>query len=124
MKEDLDIRNIIYTNEFEEFYNSVSQKVRDKIDYVLYIVHTQYVVNEKFVKKLENTIFYEIRISVGFNEYRTIIFSVNSENLIQSTEILLLNSFLKKDTKDYKKAIQKAQTILNNLEYGTNDKTP
>ena len=124
MKEDLDIRNIIYTNEFEEFYNSVSQKVRDKIDYVLYIVRTQYVVNEKFVKKLENTIFYEIRISVGFNEYRTIIFSVNSENLIQSTEILLLNSFLKKDTKDYKKAIQKAQTILNNLEYGTNDKTP
>ena len=81
-------------------------------------------VNEKFVKKLENTIFYEIRISVGFNEYRTIIFLVNSENLIQSTEILLLNSFLKKDTKDYKKAIQKAQTILNNLEYGTNDKTP
>ena len=124
MKEDLDIRNIIYTNEFEEFYNSVSQKVRDKIDYVLYIVRTQYVVNEKFVKKLENTIFYEIRISVGFNEYRTIIFLVNSENLIQSTEILLLNSFLKKDTKDYKKAIQKAQTILNNLEYGTNDKTP
>ena len=123
MKEDLDIRNIIYTNEFEEFYNSVSQKVRDKIDYVLYIVRTQYVVNEKFVKKLD-TIFYEIRILVGFNEYRTIIFSVNSENLIQSTEILLLNSFLKKDTKDYKKAIQKAQTILNNLEYGTNDKTP
>lgn len=115
MKEDLDIRNIIYTNEFEEFYNSVSQKVRDKIDYVLYIVRTQYVVNEKFIKKLEDTIFYEMRISIGFNEYRTILFSVNAENIIQATEILLLNSFLKKDTKDYKKAIQKAQKILNNL---------
>lgn len=124
MKEDLDIRDIIYTDEFEEFYNSVSQKVRDKIDYVLYIVRTQYVVNEKFIKKLEDTIFYEMRISIGFNEYRTILFSVNADNIIQATEILLLNSFLKKDTKDYKKAIQKAQKILNNLEYETNDKTP
>lgn len=107
MKEDLDIRDIIYTDEFEEFYNSVSQKVRDKIDYVLYIVRTQYVVNEKFIKKLEDTIFYEMRISIGFNEYRTILFSVNAENIIQATEILLLNSFLKKTQKIIKKQFKK-----------------
>ncbi|WP_241697322.1 hypothetical protein [Capnocytophaga canis] len=56
-----------------------------------------------------------MRISVGFNEYRTILFSINAENIIQATEIVFLNSFLKKDTKDYKKAIEEARKILENF---------
>ncbi len=67
------------------------------------------------IKKLQNTEFYEMRISVGFNEYRTILFSINAENIIQATEIVFLNSFLKKDTKDYKKAIEEARKILENF---------
>jgi len=67
-------------------------------------------------KKIENSNFYELRVSVGFNEYRTILFSVNHENIIQATEIVLLNSFLKKDKKDYAKQVKRATNIYNNLE--------
>ena len=72
------------------------------------------VVNTKLVKKLVDTDFYELRISVG-NEYRVILFTIDHENLIEATQILLLNGFIKKSTKDYKKEIDKAQQILNNL---------
>ena len=72
------------------------------------------VVNTKLVKKLVDTDFYELRISVG-NEYRVILFTIDHENLIEAEQILLLNGFIKKSTKDYKKEIEKAQRILNNL---------
>lgn len=61
-----------------------------------------------------DTDFYELRISVG-NEYRVILFTIDHENLIEATQILLLNGFIKKSTKDYKKEIDKALQILNNL---------
>ena len=72
------------------------------------------VVNTKLVKKLVDTDFYELRISVG-NEYRVILFTIDHENLIEAEQILLLNGFVKKSTKDYKKELEKAQRILNNL---------
>ena len=72
------------------------------------------VVNTKLVKKLVDTDFYELRISVG-NEYRVILFTIDHENLIEAEQVLLLNGFIKKSTKDYKKEIEKAQHILNNL---------
>ena len=49
------------------------------------------------------------------NEYRVILFTIDHENLIEATQILLLNGFIKKSTKDYKKEIDKALQILNNL---------
>ena len=71
------------------------------------------VVNSKLIKKLVDTDFYEMRISVG-NEYRVILFTIDRENLVETEHILLLNGFLKKSTKDYKKEIEKAHQILNN----------
>jgi hypothetical protein len=68
------------------------------------------------VKKLENTEFYELRISTGHNEYRTIIFATDHENIMEAKSIILLNGFLKKGTKDYKKEIKKAINILNSIE--------
>lgn len=50
------------------------------------------------------------------NEYRTVLFAIDHDNIIQSTRILLLNGFLKKSEKDYKKQISKAEKILRNLE--------
>ena len=72
------------------------------------------VVNTKLVKKLVDTDFYELRISVD-NEYRVILFTIDHENLIETEQILLLNGFIKKSTKDYKKEVEKARYILNNL---------
>ena len=72
------------------------------------------VVSTKFVKKLEGTDFYEMRISVG-NEYRVILFTIDSESFVEADEVLLLNGFMKKSTKDYKAQIQIAENILSEL---------
>lgn len=76
------------------------------------IVRTQYVVSTKVVKNLENTEFYELRVSVSSNEYRTILLAVDHDNFIQSKNVLLLNSFLKKSTKQYKAEVKKAENIV------------
>ena len=93
------IRKVIYSHEFEEYYASIDEQLRKKYDYALEIVRTQYVVSTKIVKNLENTDFYELRVSVGSNECRTILLAVDHDNFIQSKNVLLLNSFLKKSTK-------------------------
>lgn len=67
------------------------------------------------MKKLVETDFYELRISVG-NEYRVILFTIDQESFVEAEQILLLNGFMKKSTKDYKKELQKAQRILNSLQ--------
>ena len=76
------------------------------------IVRTQKVVNKKFVKHLENTDFYELRISISTDEYRTIMFAIDNDNFIESNTVILLNSFLKKNTKQYKSEIKTAEKII------------
>ncbi len=120
MKEDEKIRTLIFTDEFKSYYDSLSYQVKDKFDYVMYVIRTQYVVSEKFVKKLQNTDFYEMRVSLGFNEYRTVIFAVDTLNFMEAKQVILLNSFLKKDEKMYKKEIAKAINLLNKMEDGNN----
>ena len=110
--EDSIIRNIIFSDEFEEYYTGMNEQIKEKYDYALQIVKSQYVVSSKIVKSLENTDFYELRISISSNEYRTILLAVDHDNFIQSKNVLLLNSFLKKDTKQYKAEIKKAQNIV------------
>ena len=44
------IREAAYTKEFDEYYNSLPKKVRDKYDFVFEIMFTKYVVSTKFVK--------------------------------------------------------------------------
>lgn len=61
------------------------------------------------------TYLYEMRVSVGSNEYRTVLFAIDNSNVILSTKIILLNGFLKKSTKDYSKQIAKAERILKSL---------
>ncbi len=58
-----------------------------------------------------------MRVSVGYNEYRTVVFSVNAENIIEANKIILINAFLKKNKKQYKKEVQKAIKILECYDY-------
>ena len=51
------IREATYTKEFEEYYRHLSEKIREKYDYVFEIMFTKYVVSNKFVKRLEKTEF-------------------------------------------------------------------
>lgn len=109
------MRTLLRSTAFDEFYNSLPVKVQNKVKYALNIIAELKVVNTKLVKKLVETDFYELRISVG-NEYRVILFTIDQENFIEAEQILLLNGFMKKSTKDYKKELLKAQQILNSLQ--------
>ena len=100
------------TETFIEFLKSLEPKVRKKYLYVIQILKTEAVVSEKFIKHLENTNLYEMRVSLSSNEYRTIVFSVDAVNIISATKVLLLNSFLKKDTKQDRSEINKAVKLL------------
>ena len=108
-----EVRETFHSAEYDEYYAILDARIKAKYDYVETIIKTQYVVNKKFVKKLEGTEFYEVRISVGTNEYRTIIFAVDTASFIESKRVLFLNSFLKKGTKQYKGEIETARRILN-----------
>lgn len=110
------VRTVLRTPEFMEFYDSLPGKVRIKFQYVVNIVATVYNVSAKFVKHLENTDLYEMRVSIGTNEYRTILFAVDHDNFIEAKNIILLNGFLKKNSKDYRKQIEIAMAILDRLE--------
>lgn len=106
------IRELYFSDEFWDFYHLQQDRVRQKFDYVLGIIRTEKVITTKFVKRLVGTDVYEMRVSVGTNEYRTILFAVNNSNFMLATKILVLNAFLKKSTKDYDKQVKKAIKIL------------
>lgn len=106
------IRDLYFSDEFWEFYHQQQDKVKQKFDYVLGIVRNEKVITTKFVKHLNGTDLYEMRISINTNEYRTVLFAVNNTNIMLATKILVLNAFLKKSTKDYNKQIEKALKIL------------
>lgn len=112
IKNDCGLRRLYFSNEFWDFYNKQSDNIKRKFDYVISIVRTEKVVTTKFVKHLENTDLYEMRVSVGSNEYRTVLFAIDDDNIISARNILILNAFLKKSSKDYKRQIEIALKIL------------
>lgn len=106
------IRDILFSDEFERFYNELNARVRDKYNYALNILRTQRIVSKKFVKKLEDSDFYELRVSISSDEYRTIVFAIDHDSFMECRSVLLLNSFLKKGTKQYKAEIKLAERII------------
>lgn len=107
---------MLYSDEFKEFCESLDERTLEKLEDNVSVLKTVYVLSTKFVKKVVNTNLYELRVSVGYNEYRSILFAIDHDNVIQATKIILLNGFLKKSSKDYNKHIKRAINILNNLE--------
>jgi len=105
------MRELQFTNEFNDFQNKTEENVRKKTAYIFEVLQTQKVINVNIAKKLINTDFYEIRIQLN-NEYRIILFTIDHEDINQATQILFLNGFMKKATKDYDKQIKKAIKIL------------
>ena len=106
---------MVRSRAFDAFYEALSPAVQRKVQYALNILAEVRVVHTKLVKKLVDTDFYELRISVG-NEYRVILFAIDHENLIEAGQILLLNGFMKKSSKDYKQQIEKAKQLLQQYE--------
>lgn len=110
------IREATYTKEFDEYYQNLPQKIREKYDYVFEIMFTKYIVSTKFVKRLEKTEFYEMRVSLGNNQYRTVLFAIDAENFMECKRMLILNSFIEKSSKQYHAEIKKAERILKEWE--------
>ncbi|MDD4800168.1 MAG: addiction module toxin RelE [Proteiniphilum sp.] len=61
---------------------------------------------------MENSELYEMRVSIGNNEHRSLLFAIDNISFIECTQAVLLNSFLKKDNKQYRKEIIRAKEIL------------
>jgi hypothetical protein len=110
-------RIVTLSDDFSQYYSTLDERTKSKYDESIKVLEEVYVLNRKLVKNLVSTTenLYELRVSVGFNEHRSILFSADHANIIQATKIVVLNGFLKKSTKDYDKQIKKAINILNTL---------
>ena len=105
---------MVYSREYLEFEQNSSPRVKEKLRYATVILETIYPIPAKFVKKLTNTDFYELRISVEL-EVRVILFAVDNSNINLSQRVIFLNGFIKKANKDYVKEVEKAMEILRRL---------
>ncbi|MES2138813.1 MAG: type II toxin-antitoxin system RelE/ParE family toxin [Bacteroidota bacterium] len=101
------IRQIIYFKHyFDEFFNQQTEKVKRKIDEVLFLISIVERVPKKFLDHLTGTDgLYEIRIELGSNIYR--IFCCFDEGRI----VVLFNGFQKKTQKTPKSEIEKAERL-------------
>ena len=100
------MRTMMRSAEFDEFYNSLPANVQNKVNYALNIIAVVKVVNTKLIKKLIDTNFYELRISVG-NEYCVILFTIDQESFVEAEQILLLNGFMKNQPRIIRKSFKK-----------------
>ena len=106
-------RDLIYSPEYIEFVKRSSKRIQEKLLYATSILESVTPVPTKFVKKLTNTDFYELRISAE-NEIRVILFAIDNENINLASCVIFLHGFVKKSTKDYDREIIKAINILRN----------
>ncbi len=99
---------VFYRHYFQEFYAKQTEKVKGKIDFVLFVLtHTERV-PEKFLKHFEGQkSLYEIRIEVSNNIFR--IFCCFDKGKI----VVLFNAFQKKTQKTPKPEIELAIKLIN-----------
>lgn len=107
-------RNLRYSEEFNEFKKGLTPRALNKVYHCLEVLRQAMPLTQKFVKKILNSDFYELRVSVD-NEIRIILFAYDNDNISNATQILILNGFVKKSNKDYDKQIAKAYNILNSM---------
>ena len=92
-----------------QFYEDQTEKVREKIDYVLQIIRSVDRVPEKFLKHLGDGL-YEVRIKQGSNIYRIFSFFDSGQQGKESL-VILLHGFQKKSQKTPKKELERARTL-------------
>lgn len=79
-----------------------------KFEQPLEVMMETKVVHSNFIKKIIGSDFYELWIKAG-NEYRILLFMIDNYNFSECREVILLNGFLKKSSKDYRGAIRVAE---------------
>jgi phage-related protein len=97
---------IYYKHYFDEFFNKQTEKVKAKIDEVLFLISIVNRVPKKFLVHMTGTDgLYEIRIELGSNIYR--LFCCFDEGRV----VVLFNGFQKKTQKTPKSEIEKAEKL-------------
>ena len=102
-------RQIIYFKSyFFDFFNAQTERVKDKIDYVLFLISVAERIPGKFFKYMEGTDgLFEIRLEFEGNIYR--IFCCFDEGNL----VILFNGFHKKSQKTPRKEVDKAIRVKN-----------
>jgi phage-related protein len=100
-------RELIYfKNYYWDFYNAQKEKVKDKIDYVLFLITVADRIPKKFFDQITGYEgLFEIRIEFESNIFR--IFCCFDEGNL----VILFNGFQKKTQKTPKKEIERAERI-------------
>ena len=111
------IREIIrFGSYYDDFINTVSNEVKNKLYYIFELLETEVRISKKFVELIREGI-YEIRIRYNGNIYR--IFFIFDEDRL----VVLFNGFQKKTQKTPENEIQKAIKIKKEYyEYKQNQK--
>lgn len=98
---------IFYKNYFEDFFEILTESVKNKIDEVLFMVAALERIPQKFFKNIESIKgLFEIRIEYESNIYR-IFCCFDKGNLV-----VLFNGFQKKSRKTPTKELKKAGRIM------------
>jgi len=102
-------RQIIYFKDyFFDFFEQQTEKVKEKIDHVLFVVTVANRIPQKFFQHLEGSNgLYEIRVEFQGNIYR--IFCCFDEGQV----VILFNGFQKKTQKTPSGELEKAVKIMN-----------
>ena len=61
------IREVLKSNEFHLYFNSLDSRVQMKYDYTILLLETQKVISTKFVKKIQEADFYDC---LGHSQFR------------------------------------------------------
>jgi phage-related protein len=99
---------VFYRHYFSEFFDRQTEKVREKTDYVLFLITHADRIPEKFLKHIEGQKgLYEIRIEADGNIFR--IFCCFDKGKI----VVLFNGFQKKAPKTPRQEIKLAVKLMN-----------
>jgi phage-related protein len=97
------IREVIYYGDyFWDFYKKQSVKVKKKINWTIGLLQFLEIIPEKYLKHIEGTDLYEVRVSFGNNIIRIFCF-FDKDRLV-----IILNGFQKKTQKTPKTEIDRA----------------
>jgi phage-related protein len=97
------IREVIYYGDyFWEFYKKQSVKVKKKINWTIGLLQYLEIIPDKYLKHIEETDLYEIRVNFGNNIFRIFCF-FDKDRLV-----IILSGFQKKTHKTPKTEIERA----------------